>query len=258
MAQIKEKTTAQNYISDIPKELRRAIKALGDDNRLVILVGLIRNGEMSFSQLLMIVKGTSSTLTHHLRTLIEAGIIENHYAKKLGVDEYSFYDVTGFGKSLIRNVFRSLDVTQLPPGNDDVIVREIINDPLKHLKDLELQGEAKVSLVESLNFYKEGIELGLRMSGFYDPASYTRVHALLSRPGELKKIILTSNFDGILSQAIAQNSEKWQSNLSKKEAIDKHAIRYLEESKIPHLDGEATHTVTNKKRSKATAGKVLS
>ena len=103
-------TGFENYLQEIPVEIRRAIRALGDDSRLLIVTALMKRGELSFSQLLEGIGGNSSTLTHHLRVLIEACLIRNFYAKKQGVDEYSFYDISGFGALFVKNLFHTLDV----------------------------------------------------------------------------------------------------------------------------------------------------
>ena len=99
------------YAEEIPEELKRAIKALSDDCRLAIISGLIRHGELSFSQLRQGTGGTSGALSHHLRILKEAGLIENYYAKKPDINEYSLYALTSFGDSFTKNIFHSIDLS---------------------------------------------------------------------------------------------------------------------------------------------------
>lgn len=83
----------------IPQEVRRIIEALAEPSRRGITLILAENakkkkegGEISFKELLILVKPMNpSTLNHHLKDLIRAGLVENIYMKKESTNEYSFY-----------------------------------------------------------------------------------------------------------------------------------------------------------------------
>lgn len=95
-------------ISEIPSQLRRAIKALSEDARLAVVVVLLKNGEMTFSELSRILEMSSSNLTHHLKKLTQAALIENFFQRKEGSEEYSFYRATLLAEDFTRNMLNSL------------------------------------------------------------------------------------------------------------------------------------------------------
>lgn len=97
----------EEQISEIPSQLRRAIKALSEDARLAIVIILLKNGEMTFSELSRLLNISSSNLTHHLKKLIQAALIENFFQRKEDSEEYSFYRATLLAEDFTRNMLRS-------------------------------------------------------------------------------------------------------------------------------------------------------
>ena len=102
--------TIEEQISEIPSQLRRAIKALSEDARLAIVVVLLKNGEMTFSELSRVLNMSSSNLTHHLKKLIQAALIENFFQRKEDSDEYSFYRATLLAEDFTKNLLKSQEV----------------------------------------------------------------------------------------------------------------------------------------------------
>jgi DNA-binding PadR family transcriptional regulator len=45
-----------------------------------------------------------STLNHHLKALMKAGLVENHYRKIEGKEDYSFYQLTELGREFLRRI----------------------------------------------------------------------------------------------------------------------------------------------------------
>ena len=127
----------KRYTEEIPNEIRRAIKALADDNRLDIFVALLKEGEKSFSQLLRLEKCNRSTLNYHLKELMKSSLIRNFFKKEAGSEEYSYYDVTEFGQDLMMSLFTTLKVppifikeTQIVRWNEVPLERERIVMPV--------------------------------------------------------------------------------------------------------------------------------
>jgi len=93
------------YKEMIPQEARAMIEALSEPSRQGLAVMLAEKGELSFKEILLQAKPmNSSTLTHHLKILIKAGLVENHYRKIEGKDDYSFYQLTSLGKQFLRQL----------------------------------------------------------------------------------------------------------------------------------------------------------
>lgn len=109
-------TLIDEQVSEIPSQLRRAIKALSEDARLAILVVLLKNDEMTFSELSRTLGISSSNLTHHLKKLIQAALVENYFQRKEDTEEYSFYKPTLLAEDFSRNMFGILDYTNLLEG----------------------------------------------------------------------------------------------------------------------------------------------
>jgi len=100
----------EEQISEIPSQLRRAIKALSEDARLAVVLVLLKNGEMTFSELSRVLNMSSSNLTHHLKKLIQAALIENFFQRKEDSDEYSFYRATLLAEDFTKNLLKSQEV----------------------------------------------------------------------------------------------------------------------------------------------------
>lgn len=106
----------EEYANEMPIELKRAIEALNDDFRRAIFFVLLKNGNLSFTQImteLEIPRKDSSILSHHLKILEKGSIIKNEYAKKEGMDSHSFYDLTEFGEDVLNGLMDTLAVPDL-------------------------------------------------------------------------------------------------------------------------------------------------
>ena len=94
-----------------PKELRRALKALGDDVNAKI-VSILADEEMHFSDL-MAKLGTSQVplmkeeLISHLKELISAGLIDNFSRGGITDYETSYYRLTEYGRDLIFGIYEA-------------------------------------------------------------------------------------------------------------------------------------------------------
>jgi predicted transcriptional regulator len=79
-------TKIKEYADELPSELKRAVEALNDDLRQAIFFVLLKNGELSFTQImadLEIPRKDSSILSHHLKILEKGALIKNKYANSI-------------------------------------------------------------------------------------------------------------------------------------------------------------------------------
>jgi DNA-binding HxlR family transcriptional regulator len=126
----------EEYANAMPIELIRAIEALNDDFRQAIFFVLLKNGNLSFTQImteLEIPRKDSSILSHHLKILEKGSLIKNEYAKKEGMDSHSFYGLTEFGEDILNGLMDTLAVPNLP------------GEPIEPLKKLLIQVGSKRS-----------------------------------------------------------------------------------------------------------------
>lgn len=93
-------------ISLVPEEIRDAIKSLGDDTRLAIMVYLMIETDKnrvgsSFKEIKNELGIRQGSLSNHLKNLLMSGLIKNEYRKIEGRREFSFYLPTNFGRNFM-------------------------------------------------------------------------------------------------------------------------------------------------------------
>jgi DNA-binding HxlR family transcriptional regulator len=138
-------TKIKEYADELPSELKRAVVALNDDLRQAIFFLLLKNGELSFTQImteLEISRKDSSILSHHLKILEKGALIKNKYAKKEGIDSHSFYDLTDFGEDILDGLMETIAIPRL------------IEEPVEPIKRMLL----KVGIEHSEKAFKEAIK----------------------------------------------------------------------------------------------------
>ncbi|HEX9677280.1 helix-turn-helix transcriptional regulator [Nitrososphaera sp.] len=101
----------KRYASEIPQEIRLLMKALGDDNRAAIIVALMKNSKMSFSELKDLFDLNPSSLTLHLTTLQNSGLVKNYLERGEG-GNYSFYVVSDLTQPVLESLYDN--VLQIP------------------------------------------------------------------------------------------------------------------------------------------------
>lgn len=100
----------EQYAREVPEEIKRAINATDNETRLGILVALLKHGEMTFSQLKEMTRLNQSTFNSHLKILMKSALITNYFRKRIGVGDYSYYDVTDFGEAFLDGLYGSLEI----------------------------------------------------------------------------------------------------------------------------------------------------
>lgn len=101
-------TKIEDYVKEIPEEIRRAIRGLASDHRAAIFVALHKHGELPFSELQKILEIDKAMLSYHLGKLIESALVHHYYKHELGTEKYSFYNVTPFGQNFVETLSQFL------------------------------------------------------------------------------------------------------------------------------------------------------
>ncbi len=76
----REEKRTFNYIGCDPMDhaqIERISKALGDQTRLIIFEAIASHPEMNCSDIIAMLGVTPATVSHHLKTLADAGLIES-------------------------------------------------------------------------------------------------------------------------------------------------------------------------------------
>jgi predicted transcriptional regulator len=111
---------------EIPVEIRSVIKGLNDDARLAILLLLMKNGKMTFTELKNSLNLNSSSLSADLSLLQDGGLVANFLEWKN--KSYSYYIITNLAKSVLRSLFDT--VVKLPdePKQVSTLDQEVAKD----------------------------------------------------------------------------------------------------------------------------------
>jgi len=91
----------EKYAMEIPKEIRHAIRELGNDQRIAILIALHRHDTLSFIQLVKTLEIDKGILSYHLRKLIKSALVLHDYKYEFGNMKYSFYGITPLGQNIV-------------------------------------------------------------------------------------------------------------------------------------------------------------
>ena len=83
------------------KEISKAFKTLADETRVKIVLELIKKDELCACKLLELVDCQQSTLSHHMRLLVESGIVKARKDWK-----WTHYSINKERISEIGNIFK--------------------------------------------------------------------------------------------------------------------------------------------------------
>ena len=97
-------TPLKEYSDEIPLEIKTLLKGLSNDDRLGILLALMKHGKMSFKEMKEKFGLHSSSLSNHLTALQDGNLIENFYEKK-EENGFSYYDVTDIPETVFDSLF---------------------------------------------------------------------------------------------------------------------------------------------------------
>ena len=79
-------------------------RAVGDETRYRVVAHLLREGELSATELADALDLPSNTLHYHLDKLVDAGLVANRKRKERGADGlYSYYAATSMGEAVMRD-----------------------------------------------------------------------------------------------------------------------------------------------------------
>lgn len=104
--------TRKKTLHGFPQDLKKAIQGLNDETRQQIFLILYKHEPLSFSEiqtrLAKFYRVAKNTLAHHLKTLARSLLIEHFYEHKLGVEQYSYYKLSAYGRRIVTKLYQSL------------------------------------------------------------------------------------------------------------------------------------------------------
>jgi len=109
---------------DFPEEIIEPIKALTDEKRRKILLLLLENKSVSYSQLRARIKETfgvsKGTFNHHLHILVGSGLIRNFNINNPTSRYNSFYAISNFGQRFLEGLRQTLEPEVEKPFTFDI------------------------------------------------------------------------------------------------------------------------------------------
>ena len=131
----------KEYSDEIPFEIKTLLKGLSNDDRLGILIALMKNGKMTFKEMKEKFGFHSSSLSNHLTVLQDGNLVENFYEKR---DEkgFSYYDVTDIPETVFGALFNILyktapEAEEYPTETETIVEKERETGTLPSSKKLE-------------------------------------------------------------------------------------------------------------------------
>ena len=136
------------YAKEVPAAIRNIFKSLSDDQKIGLLVGLLKHGDRTFNELKRDFNLHPTSLNRHLKALEKANLIENYYGKERKRIK-SFYRVTDLSELLFESLFDILSeprkTSKIPDSNLPIsefeypqlnILPEEISNKISELTDL--------------------------------------------------------------------------------------------------------------------------
>jgi ferritin-like metal-binding protein YciE/DNA-binding HxlR family transcriptional regulator len=105
------------YSKEIPEEIKYVVKGLDDDIRLAILILLMKNEKMAFTQLKNSLGINSSSLSLALSILQDGGLVKN--LMEWNHKSYSYYVITNLAKSILQSLFDT--IVKLPSRYENTL-----------------------------------------------------------------------------------------------------------------------------------------
>ncbi len=132
----------ERYANEIPVELKKGINGLDHKVRQAILVLLIHNHSLSFTELAKLLGLSKGALSHHLGKLQNSALVRN-YSKSDFVGPYdSYYSLSKFGESLVDSLTRSVQpsspksIVYTPP----IYLQGTLANPWLHAEQVDVSG----------------------------------------------------------------------------------------------------------------------
>jgi hypothetical protein len=171
-------SSANAQVSEIPQEVKRAVRGLDNPVRWKIVEVLRANFELSYTQLMESLHIEKGRLTYHLNELLKGAIIQNYSKDGLESQYDSFYAVTHFGEMLISSLIEPL---RPPQAQINFTIFNALVTP-----------NISISLGLSISSFKPSYVRALMPSEKYNPINLERFYTQLKEASPYQTIYLSS------------------------------------------------------------------
>lgn len=154
------RNNVSNYASEIPEEIKSVIKGLDSDVRIAIIVILMKEAKLTFSELKERLSLNSSSLSSHLSALQDGGLVNNFL--EWNEKSYSYYMTTDIAKAVLESLFdivtQTGGFTSFSGLPNQELEQQIFSDERTKLQsdkylELALEGGLANDAIESIPLY---------------------------------------------------------------------------------------------------------
>ena len=105
------------YVEKVPKEARLANESLSGQNeiRWAVVIALIEEGALPFSELESVLEIHQQKLTNALEALQVGGVVQKRTIEETGGKYSGYYDLTEFGKKILDGFYEATEPKFEPP-----------------------------------------------------------------------------------------------------------------------------------------------
>ena len=185
------------YLTKIPEDFELLLKALCHRSRIIITLLLLENESLSLSKMVKSLNLENSLALNHINKLELAGIVQNYLMKSETSREYSFYELTKYGKKVISELIENYNNYFKNILND--FKKIAINDKIKIPLELELALKGvsnKIRFALSLILIEKG------------PLSFSEITNLLNK----EKSSIANHLTKLVEGGVIQNYLKKKPN----------------------------------------------
>ena len=97
----------KEYLTKIPEDFELLLKVLGHSSRIKISLLLFKSESLSLSKIVKSLNQENSVALNHIHKLELAGVVQNYLKKSKNSREYSFYELTKYGKKIIYDLIEN-------------------------------------------------------------------------------------------------------------------------------------------------------
>ncbi len=133
-------------IHEIPNDFEQSMKSLKDSFRISLILLFLKRDHMHLSEIATLTNKENSVLLNHLKKLELPGIIQNFIQKQPGIKEYSFYELTNYGRFFFKHLVQIYNEFYNIKGNSIEKV-SVPDDLIDNLKALSSKLRFALSLV---------------------------------------------------------------------------------------------------------------
>ncbi len=211
------------YLNKFPEDFELFLKGLGNNFRLSLALLLLENGNLSLKKITDYTKKSNSSVLNHLKKLELGGIVQNFLKKSEETNEYSFYELTKFGKRIIYTLLAKYNKFLLNYPQQSITLS------IPNLK--KSQNDLEFTFKSLANKFRFCLALYLIEEG---PFSFSEVVKLTNR----KKSLIASHLKklelgGIIQNYFRKNEKKGEYSFYESTNYGTRIITYLS-SNFPH------------------------